>query len=159
MHVADEVNDEAQRLAALFVWPQVVRERRRELHDGGEHVALRNMLERIDRGSRLRESRARWQIGKVDVVPRHGAFPRGIITDRVRPEPDLSQRLSLAEVGHCASRSGAELALGKQACDAMELPTEREHLRRQRGRRSAQQRACKRSASRTRPPSHGSTPT
>jgi len=136
MHVDDEVNDEAQRLAALLVRPRAIRERRREMRDGGEHVAFRKMMECVDRGSRLVEPRAGWQIGEVDVVPRHGAFPRGITTDRVSPEPELTQRLSVAEVGHLASRSRAEFPLGEQARGDMEAPAERQHLRRQHGSRS-----------------------
>ena len=44
MHVDDEVNDEAQRLAALVVRPRAICERRRETHDGGEHIAFRRII-------------------------------------------------------------------------------------------------------------------
>ena len=113
MHVDDEVNDEAQRLGALRARARAIRERRREVHDGREHIAFGRMMESVDRGARLLEPRAWRQIREVDVVPRHRALPRRVGADRVGPEPELAERLSIAEVGNLASSGWAELLLGE----------------------------------------------
>ena len=61
-------------------------------------------------------------------MPRHDALPRGITADRVGPEPELTERLSVAEVDDLAARDRAEFPLGEQARGAMAEPAEREHL-------------------------------